>query len=322
VNAPGDPSAASAHARVAAVVPTLGAPTLAAALASIRRQGATVEITVVYQGTAPPPPAVSTFADQVLTFPAPLGFAAAANAGIAAVRAPYLLLLNDDAELAPGWLAAVQEALDGDPLVAAAQGIDLAAAEGGGVSGCGLGWNRWWQAVQLGAGGASPDGSPREIFGASAAAALYRSSALAAAALPAGPFDAALDTYYEDVDLAARLRRRGGRALLVPSARAIHPGGGSAPALGTRRLRLLYANRWLALARLLGRALPLRLPRALLRDVADAARQPGRAAAVLGGWARAVRLLPRFARGGPPLVPLAELRRLRAEAFAMSIVRE
>jgi len=307
---------------VAAVVPTLGAPTLATALASVRRQGATVEITVVHQGPSPMPEAASTFADQVLSFPAPIGFAAAANAGIAALGAPtdaLVLMLNDDAELAPGWLAALTAALADDPGLVAVQGVDLdrpfdhAAAR---VTGCGIGWNRWWQAVQLGAGGRAPEGAAREIFGVSAAAALYRASALAAAALPRGPFDATLDTYYEDVELAARLRHHGGRAALVPAARAVHAGGGSAGALGGRRMRLLYANRWLALARLLGGSLALALPRALARDLADVARRPRLATVVSGGWARALRLLPSFARGGAPLVPRRELRRLAAEALA------
>ncbi len=303
------------NAEVAAVVPTLGAPTLGAALASVRRQGATVEIVVVHQGPEPVPAAASTFADQVLSFPAPLGFAAAVNAGIAAVKAPLLLLLNDDAELMPGWLAPLQAALAADPQLVAVQGVDLTEHDGP-VSGCGLAWNRWWQAVQLGAGGRAPSGERREVFGVSAAAALYRGSALRASALQAGALDPALDTYYEDVELAARLRQRGGRAAVEPAARALHRGGGSAAALGGRRLRLLYANRWLTLARLLGSSLARELPRALLRDLADAARQPRRMKAVAGGWARAARLLPRFGRWGAPMVPRSELRRLAAERFA------
>lgn len=298
---------------VAAVVPTLGAPSLAAALASVRRQGATVEITVVHQGPAPMPAAASTFADHVLTFPSPLGFAAAVNAGIAAVRAPWLLLLNDDAELGAGWLAELQAALAAAPEAVAAQGADL--GTDGGVNGCGLGWNRWWQAVQLGAGGPCPVGAPREVFGVSAAAALLRTSALFDSSLPGGPFDPMLDTYYEDVELAARLRGAGGRAILVPQALAVHAGGASAHALGRRRLRLLYANRWLALARLLGSGFTPRLPRALLRDLLDLTRRPALAGPIFGGWARAVRLLPRFARRGPPLVAPDELRRLAAESF-------
>jgi GT2 family glycosyltransferase len=303
-------------ARVAAVVPTLGAPTLPAALASLRRQGATVEITVVHQGPSPLPEAAGTFADAVLTFPSPLGFAAAANAGIAGVRAPLVLLLNDDAELLPGWLAALEAVLDADPGVVAVQGVDLVdGGDGANASGCGIGWNRWWQAVQLGAGATPPNGPAREVFGVSAAAALYRTDALAGAALPGGPFDAALDTYYEDVELAARLRRRGGRAALVPAARAVHAGGGSAAALGGRRLRLLYANRWLALARLLGRRFGLAAPRALARDVADAVHQPRQMAAIVAGWARAGRALPAFAHRGAPLVSRAALAALAAEEF-------
>ena len=302
-------------AEVAAVVPTLGAPSLATSLASVRRQGATVEIAVVHQGPEPLPAAVSTFADQLLTFSAPLGFAAAVNAGLAAVKAPLVLLLNDDAELSPGWLPAMIDALAADSRLVAVQGVDLVSHDGP-VAGCGLAWNRWWQAVQLGAGGRAPGGAPREVFGVSAAAALYRRSALAGAALPGGAFDGALDTYYEDVELAARLRRGGGRAAVVPAARALHAGGGSATTLGRRRLRLVYANRWLALARLLGGSFAAHAPRAFLRDVADAARQPARAGAVIGGWARAVRLLPRFARRGAPLVSRGELRRLAAERFS------
>ena len=322
------------RAEVAAVVPTLGgsmgAAGLGAALASLRRQGAAIEVTVVHQATAEGregagaalPEEVAALADRVLTFPAPLGFAAAANAGMPGRGRRYLLLLNDDAELQPGWLAAARAVLDSSPTLAAVQGVNLApelTGEGAEprVEGSGIGWNRWWQAVQLGAGGPPPPAAgAREVFGASAAAALFRSSALAAVALPGGVFDPRLHTYYEDVDLAGRLRGAGYQAALAPAARARHRGGASGEALGRRRLSLLYANRWLALARLLGDAFPGRLPRVLLRDLLDGARRPARLAAVLSGWGRTRRHWGRFARPGPPLVPLGELRRLAAEKWA------
>ncbi|HZI63807.1 MAG TPA: hypothetical protein VFE44_03450, partial [Thermoanaerobaculia bacterium] len=367
------------RAEVAAVVPTLGgsagAAGLGAALASLRRQGVAIEVTVVHQATAEGregvgsalPEEVAALADRVLTFPAPLGFAAAANAGMPGRDRRYLLLLNDDAELQPGWLAAARTVLDSSPTLAAVQGVNLASepigedarrpAGAGGqpgavnlgtepqarahvgrgrrdrpaasvnlapepsgkgteprVEGSGIGWNRWWQAVQLGAGGPPPPATgPREVFGASAAAALFRSSALAAVALPGGVFDPRLHTYYEDVDLAGRLRGAGYQAALAPAARAYHRGGASGEALGRRRLSLLYANRWLALARLLGGSFAGRLPPVLLRDLLDGARHPARLSAVLSGWARARRHWGRFARPGPPLVPFGELRRLGAE---------
>jgi GT2 family glycosyltransferase len=302
-------------AEVVAVVPTLGAATLPAALASLRRQGIPVDVTVVHQGAAALPDAVAALADRVLTFPRPLGFAAAVNAGLAVRGAPWSLLLNDDAELLPGWLAALLATLEETPRLAAAQGVNLRPADGG-VDGCGIGWNRWWQAVQLLEGQAPPAGEARGVYGVSATAALFRASALAAATLPAGPFERDLDTYYEDVELAGRLRAAGFRAALVPAAQALHHGGGSAGGLGRRRAELLAGNRLLALARLLGRALPPRLPKALLRDLLDAARRPSRLPGIAAGWRRAARLLPRFAHLGPPQVPLPELRRLAAEAFA------
>jgi GT2 family glycosyltransferase len=180
----------------------------------------------------------------------------------------------------------------------------------------GIGWNRWWQGVQLGAGDPAPaPAGTREVLGVSAAAALFRGASLAAAALPGGVFDPLLETYYEDVDLAGRLRGAGFTALVATAARARHAGGGSAATLGRRRSVLLYGNRWLVLARLLGHRFGGALPRALLRDALDAARRPALLAAVLGGWRRAVRLLPFFRHEGPPLVPLHELRRMAAEAF-------
>jgi GT2 family glycosyltransferase len=318
------------NAEVVAVVPTLGAPTLRSALASLRLQGAAIDVTVVHQGEPPLPEETAALADRVLTFPQPLGFAAAVNAGLAVRRAPWAVLLNDDAELGPGWLAALLAVLQESPRLAAAQGVYLrsaavtaaGAAEGAQptsahlVDGCGLGWNRWWQAVQLREGGAPPAGEPRAVFGVSATAALYRSSALEAVGLHAGPFDRELETYYEDVELAGRLRGAGYRAALVPAARAVHRGGGSAAGLGRRRAALLYGNRWLALARLLGRSLPLQAPRALLRDLLDAGRHPSRLPGIAAGWRRAAALAPRFAHGGPAQLAAAELRRLGAEGFS------
>jgi N-acetylglucosaminyl-diphospho-decaprenol L-rhamnosyltransferase len=302
-------------AEIVAVVPTLGAPTLGAALASLRRQGQAIDVTVVHQGSVALGEAVTALADRVLSFPHPLGFAAAVNAGLAVRSGQAALLLNDDAELLPGWLAAALPALAATPRLAAVQGVNLRPGAGT-VDGAGIGWNRWWQAVQLAEGREPPDGSGdvRAVFGVSAAAALFRSSALAAVATGSGPFERDLDTYYEDVELAGRLRAAGFRAALVPAARAVHHGGASAPGRG-RRDELLRGNRLLAMARLLGRAFPARLPRALLRDLLDVARQPTRLPGLVRGWRRSRRLLPRFAHAGPPQVPLTELRRLAAEEF-------
>jgi len=200
-----------------------------------------------------------------------------------------------------------------------------APAQGDRVDGWGLGWNRAAQAVQLGRGDAPPDpGEPaREVFGVSATAAVYRRSALLEVARASRPaidpshrggsdgdrpevFDTRLESYYEDADLACRLRAAGHIALSVPAARALHAGSLTGGRLGARRWRLLYGNRYAVAAHLLGRGLWRRLPRMAARDVADLARalaggELRKLVGIAGGWARAVRLLPTYAHRGAPM---------------------
>ena len=304
--------------RCGAVIPTLGtSPWLAECLASLRAQaGAALEIVVVHQGpAAPPSPGAQNV--RVVALPTAIGFAAAVNLGLAVCDAPWAIVLNDDCLLEPGWLAALLEALAGAPRLAAVQGANLRLASPERLDGTGLEWNRWWQAVQRGDGAlaAAAGEAAAEVLGVSATAAVYRLSALREVARADGSwFDRRLVTFYEDVDLAVRLRAAGWSAGCVAAARARHAGGATTAQRRFARARLLYGNRLLVLARALGRSLPRVLPRALVRDARDllrAAPHGSDAAGILAGWARAARLLPRFAHRAPPLVPLAELRRFR-----------
>ena len=313
--------------RITAVVPTLGrSPLLGGCLEALRRDGgASLEIVVVDQAEEPVA-LPAGLADRVLRPGRNLGFAGGTNLGIAAATTELVATVNDDALVEAGWAAALTGALDADPGAAAAQGVVLDLDRPDLADGCGLAWSGW-RAVQLGHGQPAPPAppaasAPREVFGVSATAALFRREALAAVALGdrghRGVFDERLGSYYEDVDLAGRLRAAGFRALLVPAARARHAGSLTGAALGRERFRLLYGNRWLVAARLLGSGFWPRLPALALRDVKDLARalfdgEGARAAGILAGWARAMTELPRFARRGPPLVPLAELRRLGGE---------
>jgi GT2 family glycosyltransferase len=352
---------------VTVVVPTVGrSPWLAACLQALRQQDGVRSIEIVVVDQSPRPLALPPrLADQVLRPERNLGFAGGTNLGLAAARGELLATVNDDAMVGPGWLAALVEALRSDPRAAAAQGVNLLAddldvspdrgGEGAAlgqqqgaarperIDGCGLGWNRWWQAIQLGHGEPAPPAGGAveliEVFGVSATAALFRRTALEQVALggSGGPiFDPRLVSYYEDADLAGRLRAAGFSALLAPAARARHAGsasGRTAPA-SRDHWRLVYGNRYLAAARLLGRGLWPRLPLMLLRDLLDAAgpgalgrrraraRQnlppesgagvgPGlRLVGVVLGWARACRHLPAFARRSAPAMPPAEIARL------------
>jgi GT2 family glycosyltransferase len=295
--------------RVSAVVPTLGrSPLLVPCLEALRRDGgAALEIVVVDQGE-PPVDLPGGLADRVVRPGRNLGFAGGTNAGIAAAAAGGLVAtVNDDVLVEPGWTAALTEALEADPRAAAAQGVNLLLDAPDRADGCGLAWNRWWQAVQVGHGEPAPSSveGTREVFGVSATAALFRRDALRAAAADGAVFDPRLVSYYEDVELAGRLRAAGFRALLVPAARTRHAGSATGRTMSRERWRLIYGNRWLAAARLLGRGFWPRLPLLALRDLVDLGRATfggdgARAAGILAGWGRALAGLPAWVRWGAP----------------------
>lgn len=308
--------------RVSAVVPTLGrSPLLVPCLEALRRDGgATLEILVVDQAETPVE-LPGGLADRVLRPGRNLGFAGGTNLGIGNAMAggtDLVATVNDDVLVEPGWTAALSRALEADPRAAAAQGANLILDTPVLADGCGIAWNRWWQAVQVGHGAPAPPAvsAGREIFGVSATAALFRCEALRSVAANGEVFDPRLISYYEDVELAGRLRAAGFRALFVPAARARHAGSATGRTMSRERWRLIYGNRWLAAARLLGRGFWPHLPRLALRDLVDLGRAAlegdgARATGILAGWSRAVRGLPAWARRGAPAVSMTEIARFR-----------
>lgn len=308
--------------RIVAIVPSLGGRLpLADALDRLRCELAATAagLVWVHQGDAEPP-RLGASGERLVRLPGPVGFARAIHAGLAAAGPHELTaLVNDDLAPEPGWLAGLVAAIDADAGVVAVQGVNLDAADPASADGAGIAWNRWWQAIQIGHGRPAPPPTlaPFEIFGVSATAALYRRGALeAVACAPGRPFDERLGSWYEDVDLAVRLRAAGGRALCVPASRARHAGSATGARRPFDRTRRLTANRWLVVARLLGRSFPAAIPRLLSRDLADFARALGRGrgtetAAIAAGWATALGRVGGFAHAGAPLVGARELARFR-----------
>jgi GT2 family glycosyltransferase len=305
---------------VTILVPTHGGtPDLPRVAARLREEGARERAELLWIAPAGfrPPGGVGA-GERIVSTGAPAGFARAANLGLAA-SAGDAALVNDDALVEPGWLARLREALARDAALAAAQGVNLHWDRPELADGCGLGWSRDWQAVQIGRDrpAPAPEATPFEIFGASATAALYRREALERAALAGGGiFDERLGSWYEDVELAGRLRARGGAAICLPAARALHRGSATGDRRPRERARLVARNRWWAAAALLGRRLAGAAPRMAARDLREAARRiargaPGEAIAHLAGCLEALVLLGRLARAGPPLVAASELERLR-----------
>jgi GT2 family glycosyltransferase len=136
------------------------------------------------------------------------GFTGANLAGLAVAQGSLIAALNNDTEAEADWLEQAVAAMQRDPLIGTVASCLVEHARPGIVDSAGDGLNRAGRGVKLGVGEArSLHGQSRYVFGASAAAALYRRQMLDAI----GFFD---DNFYfncEDVDLCARAQVTGWR---------------------------------------------------------------------------------------------------------------
>lgn len=155
------------------------------------------------------------------------GFAKAHNQGFAACAAPFVLVLNPDAELQENFLKNLLP-LFADEGVAAAGGRLYSSLptkdKYGIIDSCGLTMNIFGQVRERGQGRQERGQFPPQerVFGIGAACAVYRVSALAAARDRWGIFDERFGSYKEDVDLAWRLSKLGRKAIVSSQARAWH----------------------------------------------------------------------------------------------------
>lgn len=164
------------------------------------------------------------------------GFAAAANAGIKASNSECVVLLNNDTEADTGWLAALARAADIHPEVGffASKLVDFHDRRF--LDGAGDALRLGGLPYRLGHGEEDRGqfDSPDFVFGACAAAALYRRSMLE----EIGLFDEDFVSYCEDGDLSFRAQLAGYRCLYVPNAVVYHMGsastGGKRSATATR----------------------------------------------------------------------------------------
>jgi len=175
---------------------------------------------------------LETRADRIrlLRSPVNIGFAAGQNEAIRCSRGDWVLTLNPDARLEPDFVSRLLEAADWDPRVGVLCGKLLRAAPDLGIpaerriDSAGIyftpslrhfdrGWNE-------------PDdgryGRPEYVFGASAAAALYRREMIDDVACSDGFFDPDFFVYREDADVAWRAQWLGWKCLYVPGAVGYH----------------------------------------------------------------------------------------------------
>ncbi|OGR16806.1 MAG: hypothetical protein A2X81_19905 [Desulfobacterales bacterium GWB2_56_26] len=153
------------------------------------------------------------------------GFSVAVNTGIEAAKAPWLLLLNNDMEVAPDCLEKLCLAVAQYPEYDffALKMMNFHQREY--IDGAGDAVLRGGVGYRLGTMEKDGEGycHDRETFGACAGAALYSRGMLARVGL----FDSDFFAYLEDVDLNMRARRLGSRCMFLASALVYHIGSAS-----------------------------------------------------------------------------------------------
>ena len=154
------------------------------------------------------------------------GFVEACNRGAAAARGRYLVFLNNDTEVLPGWLRHLVETVERDETIGAVGSMFL--YPDGRVQEAGAGVWQSGEAFHYGW-GASPDDRrynfARDVDYCSGASLLIRKSLFDRL----GGFDRRYaPAYYEDADLCFGVRSLGQRVVYQPASKLVHHEGGTA----------------------------------------------------------------------------------------------
>ncbi len=161
---------------------------------------------------------------ETLLLPENTGFCGAVNAGIKASRTKYVILLNNDTKVLPGYVDALIKAMEQDDCIFSGsarmlQMHDPELIDDAGDEYCALGW-----AFARGKGKPmSRYDEPAEVFASCGGASIYRREVFE----KIGYFDDHHFAYLEDIDIGYRARIFGYRNVYVPEAQVLHFGSGS-----------------------------------------------------------------------------------------------
>jgi GT2 family glycosyltransferase len=282
------------------------AAVIEACLQALRAQDCDFDICIVDNASTDSTVELLTAAGfHVITSAANVGYAAAHNLALAQTRSEYVLTLNPDVLLQPGYLSAMTAALDSHPEVGSAAGCLLRVERiddpPHAIDSVGLFMRRNRRQGLL-LENAPPSEAPAEsraVFGPDGAAAFYRRAMLDDIAVNGDVFDQDFFMHKEDVDLCWRAQLAGWKSLYVPEARAHHirtfrPGRRERVDRSLRRYAV--RNRYLLLLKNEIRALFLRdLLWIVLYDAAILGylllREPASLAALVDAWKLRKRML-------------------------------
>ncbi|MDE6098966.1 MAG: glycosyltransferase family 2 protein [Muribaculaceae bacterium] len=191
---------------------------------------------------------------EILAFSENHGFAEGYNKAIAilADRFEYIVLLNSDVAVRPGWINPLVDYLDANPDCAAVQPkllsdtrrshFEYAGASGGFIDRNGYPYcrGRIFNVCEKDNGQYD---KPIDVMWASGAALTVRSRVY----LECGGLDKDFFAHMEEIDLCWRMRLAGWRLAVVPQSVVYHLGGGSLPAENPRKTYLNFRNNLLML---------------------------------------------------------------------------
>lgn len=151
-----------------------------------------------------------------------MGFAGGNNIGLKKAlncnKYQFLVTLNNDTLVCHGWLNNLITAMKANNRLGSAQSLLLFADRPTIINSAGISINSDGTAFNRLIYQFNNDTHNEEIFGACAAAAIYRSEALQ----QVGLFDESYFCYMEDVDLAWRLRSAGWKSWLIANSQVLH----------------------------------------------------------------------------------------------------
>lgn len=218
---------------------------------------------------------------EVLALSRNEGFSRAVNRAAAVAEGDVLILVNDDCVCRPRFVDHLVGGLDPGDSVVMAAGVMVEASDDTVIDSAGIELDRTLLVFDYlnGFPLEHAKSAPPPIGPSGAAAAFSRDAFLAA-----GGFDERLFAYWEDIDLALRLRLEGARCALVPDAVAVHRHSSTLGSGSSRKNYLTgfgrgyVLRRWSVLA-------PRRMPAVLAAESAICAAQIvfDRNAAGIGG---------------------------------------
>ncbi len=180
------------------------------------------------------------------------GFAGGYNKAIEQLNSEFVVLLNSDVEVSPGWLEPLLQYLDEHDDVAACQPkirafhqreqFEHAGAAGGFIDRLGYPFCRGRILSETEADVAQYD-TVRDIFWATGACMVVRTAVYRSC----GGLDDDFFAHMEEIDLCWRMQSRGYRITAVPSSVVFHVGGGTLASESPRKTYLNFRNNLLML---------------------------------------------------------------------------